>query len=162
MIVACSCGNVTCEATALPIVAVACYCDDCQAGSRQLEALPDAPRVREADGATEYLLYRKDRFRCCKGRELLKDLRLRETSPTRRVVASCCNSPLYLDFQPGHWLSVYRARFTGAVPPLQMRIQTRFKPAGPDAQDRVPAYRGIPLRLVSKLLLARVAMLLPG
>jgi len=51
----CSCGIVEFEASGAPIVAVACYGDDCQEGSRQIEALPDAPLVRNGDGATEYL-----------------------------------------------------------------------------------------------------------
>ena len=37
------------------------------------------------------------------GRHLLRD-----ESSTRRVVASCCASPMFLDFKKGHWLSVYR------------------------------------------------------
>ena len=60
MMVSCSCGQVECEATRAPIVTVACYCDDCQKGSRQIEELPNAPRVRDADGGTAYVLYRKD------------------------------------------------------------------------------------------------------
>jgi hypothetical protein len=42
MMVSCSCGQVECEATGAPIVTVACYCDDCQEGSRQIEELPNA------------------------------------------------------------------------------------------------------------------------
>jgi hypothetical protein len=160
MMVSCSCGKVEWEATGAPILAVACYCDDCQEGSRRIEALPNAPPVRDGDGATEYLLYRKDRLKCSKGRELLQELRLREKSPTKRVVAGCCNSAMYVDFEKGHWMSVYRARFTGAVPPLQMRIQTRFKPTNSDPSNNVPAYAGFPFRIISKLLFARVAMLL--
>ena len=73
--------------------------------------LPDALPVPDPDGGTAYLLYRKDRFSCIKGEQLLKSLRIREPSPTRRVIASCCNSAMFLDFEKGHWLSVYRARF---------------------------------------------------
>lgn len=161
MLVSCSCGKVAWQATGAAIMAVACYCDDCQEGSRRIEALPGAPPVRDGDGATEYVLYRKDRLKRSKGRELLQELRLREKSPTKRVVASCCNSAMYLDFEKGHWLSVYRARCTGAVPPLQMRIQTRFKPTNTEAADNVPAFSGFPSRFIAKLLVARVAMLLP-
>ena len=128
MMVSCLCGQVECEATRAPIATVACYCDDCQKGSRQIEELPNAPRVRDADGGTAYVLYRKDRLKCSRGRDLLRDLRIREKSATRRVVASCCNSALYLDFEKGHWLSIHRARLGGVLPPLQMRIQTRFIP----------------------------------
>jgi hypothetical protein len=161
MLVSCACGKVQWQAIGAPIAAVACYCDDCQQGSRQIEALPNAPAVADAQGATQYLLYRKDRLECSKGRELLRAFRLREKSPTKRVVASCCNSAMYLDFEKGHWLSVYRARFSAAAPPLQMRIQTRFRPSNREALSDLPAHPGFPLRLISKLLFARVAMLLP-
>ena len=40
MIARCTCGNVEVEAVGAPILSVACYCDDCQKGSRQIEALP--------------------------------------------------------------------------------------------------------------------------
>jgi hypothetical protein len=137
---------------------VACYCDDCQRGSRQIEALPGAAPVLAADGGTEYLLYRRDRFECTKGRELLRDLRLKETSPTNRVVAGCCNSAMYLDFQKGHWVTAYRARFKGEVPPVQMHIQTRFKPQG-SAPSTVPAYPAFPPKVFAKILFARIAMM---
>jgi hypothetical protein len=69
---------------------------------------------------------------------------------------------LYLDFEKGHWLSVYRARLGGVLPPLRMRIQTRFIPKNTHALNDVPAYPGFPFRFVAKLLFARIAMLLPG
>lgn len=160
MIVLCSCGKVECEAVGAPIVAVACYCDDCQQGSRQIEVLPHAPPVRDEDGGTPYLLYRKDRFKCSKGSDLLRDLRIREKSPTRRVVASCCNSAMYLDFEKGHWLSIYRARFAGAVPAVQMHIQTRFKSENSRRPHDVQASASFPIAFIAKLLFARLAMLL--
>jgi hypothetical protein len=138
-------------------MAVACYCDDCQEGSRQIEALPNAPRVRDADRGTAYVLYRKDRVKCVKGTELLRDLRIRDRSPTRRVVAVCCNSAIYLDFEKGHWLSIYRDRFVGVTAPVQMRIQTRFRQSS--ALNDVPAYAAFPARFIAKLLWARILML---
>lgn len=161
--VSCSCGKVECAATGKPIAAVACYCDDCQRGSGQLQALPGAAPVLAADGGTAYVLYRKDRFECVQGREWLQDMRLKASSPTRRVVAGCCNAAMYLDFAKGHWLSVYQGRIQGEVPAIQMRIQTRFAPhqghsPGHSPGD-VPAYRAFSPGLIAKLLLARVAML---
>jgi hypothetical protein len=160
MLASCSCGKVECEGTGNPIVVAACYCDDCQEGARQIEALPNAPRLRGEDGGTVYILYRKDRFRCSKGRELLRDMRIRTNSPTKRVIASCCNSAMYLDFERGHWLSVYRMRFAGSVPLLQMRIQTRFRSDTTKLPHDVPAYSGFPFSFVAKLFWARLAMLL--
>jgi hypothetical protein len=160
MIVSCSCGTVQFEALGPPIIVVACYCDDCQQGARQIQALPHAPLVQDPDGGTPYLLYRKDRLRCSRGAELLRDLRLRETSPTRRVVASCCHSGMYLDFQKGHWLCIYRSRFAGEAPAVQMHIQTRFRPAGTRQPAGVPESAGHSLTVVARLLAARLAMLL--
>ena len=156
--IACSCGKVQLEAKGGPIVAVVCYCDDCQRGSGQIERLPNAPPVLGADGGTAYVLYRRDRFQCTHGGEWLRDLRLQERSPTKRVVAGCCNSAMYLDFAKGHWVSAYRGRLQGAVPPIQMHIQTRFMPDAQRASGNIPAYRAFPPRFFAKLLFARIAM----
>lgn len=87
----CSCGSVELETWGAPILSAACCCDDCQQGSGQIERLEDAPPVRDPDGGTAYLLFRKDRMRCTKGAENLRDYRIRAESHTRRVVATCCN-----------------------------------------------------------------------
>ena len=92
----------------------------------------------------------------------MRDLRIRDKSATRRVVAGCCNSALYLDFEMGHWLSVYRGRLGAMLPSLQMRIQTRFRENKSHAMNDVPAYPGFPIRFMAKLFIARIAMLLPG
>ncbi len=105
------------------------------------------------------MLYRKDRFSGIRGDQLLQSLRLREKSPARRVIASCCSSPIFLDFEKGHWFSVYRSRIADAPPP-QMRIQTRFKPKDAEIPNDVHAYSTFPLKFVAKLMLARFNMLL--
>ena len=157
----CSCGSVELEAIGSPISSVACYCDDCQEGSGQIEALPNAGPVRDPDGATAYLLYRKDRVRCSRGAQRLQGYKIREKSATNRVVATCCNSAMFLNFDKGgHWVSVYRARFQGDVPALQMRVCTKFKPENSDVPNDVPSYSTFPLKFVSKLVAARIAMLL--
>jgi hypothetical protein len=48
----CSCGSVELEIIGAPIISVVCYCDDCQEGARQIEALPNARPVRDPDGGT--------------------------------------------------------------------------------------------------------------
>lgn len=156
--VTCSCGGVRCEARGTPIVAVVCYCDDCQKGARQIEALPNAAPVLTADGGADFVVWRKDRFSCSKGSELLRAFRLKEDSPTKRVVASCCNSAMYLDFEKGHWIDVYRTRCAGPVPDPQMRLQTQFAPGA--LPNDVPNYRAYPLRFLAGLLLARLQMAL--
>src|SRR5580692_650405 len=131
MTASCACGNVELVAIGAPIVSNVCYCRDCQQGSRQIEALPNAGPVRDPDGGTAYLLYRRDRIECSKGTSLLKSYKIRESSVTNRVVATCCSSAMFVNFDKGpHWVSAYRARFQGDLPPLQMRICTKFKPDG--------------------------------
>src|SRR5260370_34280610 len=94
----CACGSVAFEAIGAPITSVVCYCDDCQEGSRQIEALPNARPVRDPDGGTAYSVYRKDRVKCSRGALLLKSHKIREKSATNRVIATCCNSAMFLNF----------------------------------------------------------------
>ena len=122
-----------------------------------VEELADAPGFRDADGGTPYLTYRDDRFRCVTGEDRLKDCKITPRTPTRRVLASCCNTAMFLKFEPGHWVSAYRARFEGEVPPIQMKTQTKFRRAA-TLPDDVPTFRGFPLRLFGKLIAARAAM----
>jgi hypothetical protein len=159
--VSCSCGAVACEAIGAPIVTVVCYCDDCQRGSLQIETLPGAAPVLGADGGTGYVLYRKDRFGCVTGSNLLRELRLTASSPTRRLVAACCNCAMYLDFAKGHWICAYRARFQDPVPRVSMHVQTRFKPRSERTPGTVRSYRAVPPQLIARLVCARIAMLLP-
>lgn len=157
----CACGNVEVRAFGKPIVSAACHCDDCQKGAAQIEALPKAAAVRDPNGGTAYLLYRKDRFECSRGAERLKPHKLKDMSPTNRVVATCCNSAMFMNFDRGpHWVSAYRARFHGDLPPLQARICTKFKPEGVVLTNDVPSYRTYPPSFIVKLLASRIAMAL--
>jgi len=157
----CSCGAVELKALGGPIVSAVCYCEDCRTGADQIESLPNAGAVRDADGGTAYVLFRKDRIECSKGAELLTRYKLKQTSITNRVVARCCNSAVFMNFDKGpHWVSAYRARFRGELPPLQLRICTKSKPDGAVLSDDVPSHRGYPPGLIVKLLASRVAMLL--
>jgi hypothetical protein len=161
MTASCACGSVEVAASGPPIVSNVCYCGDCQQGSRQIEALPNAGPVRDPDGGTAYIVYRRDRIECSKGASLLKSYKIRDDSVTNRVVATCCSSAMFMNFDKGpHWVSAYRARFQGDLPPLQMRICTKYKSPGVVLSDDVPSYPGYPLRLVAKLLASGVGMLL--
>ncbi len=106
----CRCGEVTLEVSARPILATVCDCADCQAAARIFEKLPGAAPILDESGGVPYVLFRKDSIRCTSGRERLRDHRLKEGSPTRRVVAVCCNSYMLADFTRGHWVSVCRDR----------------------------------------------------
>ncbi len=136
-----------------------CYCDDCQAAARQLAALPSAPPVIDADGGTPYVLQRRDRVRWLKGAPLLQRNKLRAGTPTNRITTTCCGTPMLVNYDRGpHWVSIYRGRFD-PPPPLEMRVNTRFKPADAMLPNDVPAYKSFPPRFVARLLAARIAML---
>ena len=155
----CACGQVRFEATGRPIVTAVCYCDDCQAGGRNIEALPDAPQVLEDDDGASYLTYRDDRFRCVKGADRLTGLKLRQRSPTTRYVATCCNSAMYLKYKRGHWVSAYRRRFDNIdLPPIEMRTNTRFRTSRKPIETDAPSFRWFPLRLFVALISSRIAM----
>jgi hypothetical protein len=161
MTATCSCGSVELKASGRPIVTSVCYCDDCRTGADRIESLPNAGAVRDPDGGTAVILYRKDRIACSKGAELLKSYKLKESSATNRVVAACCNSAMFMNFDRGpHWVSAYRARFHGELPPLQLRICTKSKPDDVVLPDDIPSYPGYAPGLIVKLLASRVAMLL--
>jgi len=159
----CQCGRVRCQATGAPIASIVCYCDDCQEGARRIEGLKQAPAFRDPYGGTPLLTYRDDRFECVSGQELLVGYRLSDNAPTRRMVASCCNSAIFLKFEPGFWVSTYRARFeAGDLPPIEMRNQVKHRQAGTPLPDDVPTFRSFPLRIYGKLFWARVCMLNEG
>ena len=154
----CRCGAVVLEVTGAPIVHAACYCASCQEAGRRIEQLPDAPPILDADGGTDCVLYRKDRIRCVQGGERLEAHRLKPQSPTRRMVAACCNSAMFLDFTKGHWLTLYRARMSGSVPPLEMRVMTAARRSGVVLPDDVPNYAAHTAKVMWKLFAAWVPM----
>ena len=154
----CRCGVVALEATGEPIVHTACYCASCQEAGQRMEQLPDAPPVLGADGGTDFVLYRKDRVRYVRGGERLEAHRLKPESPTRRMVATCCNSAMFLDFTKGHWLSLYRARMPGSVPPLEMRVMTADRCEGVVLPEDVPNYAAHSGKFMWKLLAAWIPM----
>ncbi len=158
MNVRCTCGGVEYEAISAPITSVICYCASCQEAGRAFEQFPAAPPILETDGGTAIILYRKDRVRCVRGEARLKEYRLKPESPTRRLVATCCNTAMYLDFTRGHWLSMYRRRFPENALETKMRVMTRDLRAGVSLPNDVPNSSGISGKLIVKLLAAWIAM----
>ena len=154
----CSCGRVRCEAVGTPIVSTICYCSDCQAGGRQIEALEGAAPVLEPDGGTPYSTYRSDRWACVEGAELLLGYKLNVKAPTQRLVASCCNSGMFIRYEPGWWISAYRMRFAEPHPPIEMRTKVARRQSNLPIAADAPAYRGFPGKLYWRLIAARVAM----
>ena len=154
----CQCGATAIELAGKPIQSVICYCESCRTAGRAFERDLGAPKTVDDDGGVDYCLYRKDRVKIAQGALHLREYRLEQSSPTRRVVASCCGSPMFLDFTPGHWLSIYRRRLAGQAPEPQMRIMTKDRPEGVALSNAIPAYAAQPPGFMIKLLAAWAAM----
>lgn len=103
----CRCGRTTLEVKDDPMVVTECLCNSCREAGRRLHVLGIEPPLLTPYGATACAEYRKDRVRLTVGREHLRELRLTATAGTRRVVAGCCQTPLFLEMKGAHWLSVY-------------------------------------------------------
>ena len=91
-------------------------------------------------------------------RQFVGDNAAKPDSPTRRVVAKCCNSSIFLDFTKGHWLSMFRNRFPTGAPPLEMRVWTKQRRVGVELADDLPNYSGHSSKLMLKLIAAWIAM----
>jgi hypothetical protein len=154
----CQSGEVKLEAAGPPILSVSCYCASCQEAGRRFEQMASAPAVLDPDSGTGLVLYRKDRVQFVSGRMYLEERRLKPASPTRRVVAACCNSAMFLDFTKGHWLSIYRNRFPEDVLSLDMRVMTKERRAGVQLADDAPNYSGRSGKFMLKLIAAWIAM----
>lgn len=89
-----------------PILTTICHCSGCKDAGRILENLPDAAPILDQSDGVPYALFRKDRVRCISGQQNLREHRLTEASPTRRTVAVCCNTFMFLDFTKGHWITL--------------------------------------------------------
>ena len=106
---------------------------------------------------THYILHRKDRYAVLGGE--LQPHKLRKESPTSRMVAGCCKTPLFLSFDNAqHWISVYCSLVRSNVPALQSRIATKFYPRAEELPADVPAYKTFSFRMIAQLLLSRVMM----
>ena len=125
----CQCGNVQLKLRGKPIITTVCHCSGCKEAGRILQSLPHAPRILDADEGTSFVLYRKDRVDCVKGCEFLRQHRLSDTTPTRRVIATCCNSFMFLDFTKGHWITIVCDRiedYNAALAGLEQKRQSAF------------------------------------
>jgi hypothetical protein len=155
----CACGQALLKVEGAPIISAECCCNSCRSAGAILQTLTSAPPILEPSGATRLVLYRKDRVRFVRGAALLKEYRLTPNSKTRRVVAACCNTPVFLEFQKGHWLSLYGCLWPdGSLPPLEMRTMTMDLPTGTTLPDDVPNARRQTFSFFVKLLSAWIAM----
>jgi hypothetical protein len=154
----CICGQLRIAAFRKPIMTVCCYCTSCQTAGRLLDP-PDGARVLGVDGGTPFVLFRKDRVNCTHHATALREHRLTPESSTRRVVAACCGAPMFLEFEKGHWISVYAARLPQAErPPVEMRTMLRDAPAGTQHSDGIPGSSTQSASFMARLLWAWIAM----
>lgn len=71
----------------------------------------------------------------------------------------CCGAPMFLEFEKGHWVSVYAARVPEAqCPAIEMRTMTRDAPHEAEFTDQIPSYRTHSVWFMARLLWAWVLM----
>ncbi|MGS4985033.1 hypothetical protein SAMN05444149_105423 [Pseudosulfitobacter pseudonitzschiae] len=126
--ITCTCGAVALSLSGPPILVAECHCTSCRTAADRLGVA-----ITEPNGGTRFVVQRKDRAVLQRGLEHLAAFRLTPQSGTQRIVATCCNSPIWLQFKGGHWLSLYAAQWPdGAAPGPDLRTMTR------DAPDKLP------------------------
>jgi hypothetical protein len=156
---ACSCGKVHIEVEKEPIISTECHCNSCRTAGARLQALGTRPAVLAENGGTRFVLYRKDRVRFMEGTEYLREFRLKPTAGTRRVVATCCNTPVFLEFENGHWLSLYAGLWPDdALPPLDLRTMTGDRADRAALSGDVPSGTMATVSFYARLLTAWIAM----
>ena len=155
----CACGQFHLEVLGEPFSAPECHCKSCRTATQRLSILPPAFPIAADNGGIPYALYREDRIRLPDGTAGLAEFRLSDTAPTRRVLTTCCNTPIFLEFEGGHWVSL----FTGLWPENQrpeprIRTQTGDVPDGMTLDDSLPAGSMTTAGFYAKLLGEWIAM----
>ena len=157
--IGCRCGTVQLEVSGPPILVAECGCTSCQTAGAALASLAGARPILTDYGTTPYVLMRKDRVRIVKGSDHMAEHRLTPTSKTRRVVATCCNTPVFLEFKGGHWLSVYAALWPeGSRPKAELRTMTSNLPDPSGLPTDIPNAKTQTPGFMWRLLKAWVAM----
>ncbi|HKT54896.1 MAG TPA: hypothetical protein VJP88_10630 [Caulobacteraceae bacterium] len=159
LLASCTCGQVAFETIGAPILSAVCYCESCREAARRFEHAPGAPPVLNPSGGVDYCLFRKDRVTLARGADHLSEHRLTAASPTRRLVARCCNTPMFADFTRGHWLTLYRDRLGADAPAPEIGVMGKDRPVGyPSPAQGVTVYPHYPARFMVKLVAAWAAM----
>jgi hypothetical protein len=155
----CACGEVALHLEGTHIMATECLCSECQQAGKLFADLPQAMPVLDEKSATGFVLYRKDRVQCVKGAGHLCEHKLKADSKTRRIIAGCCNTPMFLEFTQGHWLSIYTRLWPeNSAPSLDMRTMAGEAPDGVVLPENVPNAKRHDFRFFARLLLAWAAM----
>ena len=119
---------------------------------------------QHADGLRRYAAtpcaeYRKDRVRIVSGPEYLAEFRLQPGSASRRVIATCCNTPMFLEMKGAHWLSLYLHLWPAEVrPKAELRTMTGDLPDVSGLPQDIPNLRTHSVSFYARLLAAWIAM----
>lgn len=155
----CACGQTRLEVQGDPIVVSECLCDSCRTAADRLATLPGARHVLTSYGATPCAEYRKDRVRILSGTEHLREFRLSADAGSRRVVATCCNTPVFLEMKGAHWLSMYLHLWPNEVRPKpEIRTMTGDLTDASSLPDDIPNLKGHTVSFYARLLVAWIAM----
>jgi len=157
--IGCACGKTRLEVQGQPMMVTECMCNSCRTAADRLATLPGARKILTNYRATPCAEYRKDRVRIVSGADHLHEFRLAADSGSRRVVATCCNTPMFLEMKGAHWLSIYLHLWPEATRPTpQLRTMTG------DLSDRsslpadIPNLKTHKVSFYAKLLAAWIAM----
>jgi hypothetical protein len=157
--IACLCGRCRIGLRGQPILSAECHCESCREATDHFEAKLGAAKERSATGGVPYILWRKDRVERIEGEDLMVGYRLKPGARTRRVVATCCNSPMFLEFAAGHWLSLNAARFPASQrPAMELRTMTADRGDATPLPNDMPNPRHQTARFMLRLLMAWIAM----
>lgn len=156
---ACACGKFHLEVDDEPFITAECHCNSCRTAAQRLSKLPPSRVMTATNGGVPYVLYRKDRVRFPDGTGALTSFKLSDKTPTRRILTTCCNTPVFLEFQGAHWLSIFAGMWPEAQrPAMQIRTQTGDVPAGTTLDSRLPSGGMVTAGFYGKLLGAWIAM----
>lgn len=157
--IGCACGRTRLEVQGAPILVSECLCNSCRTAAGRLAALPSAKNMLTSYGATPCAEYRKDRVRILSGAEHLGEFRLSADAGSRRVVATCCNTPVFLEMKGAHWLSIYLHLWPDEVrPKAGMRTMTGDLPDASSLPADIPNLKSHTVSFYAKLLGAWIAM----
>ncbi|MDY6961080.1 MAG: hypothetical protein SV862_04190 [Pseudomonadota bacterium] len=144
--ITCRCRAARLTISGPSIMSSECMCTSCRLASEFFAALPDGVGVTDGKGATHVIIHRADKIACDAGAERLQQHRLTPDSPTRRIFADCCNTPMFLDFEPGHWVSLYAKNLPEtARPAVEYRMFCSDLVDADRLPSDVPNGRPIPL-----------------
>lgn len=159
VMIGCTCGTVRIEVTGAPILVSECLCNSCREAAARLAALPVARGMLTSYGATPAAEYRKDRIGFRAGTSHLREFRLKPGAGSRRVIAACCNTPLFLEMKGGHWLSVYLHLWPEAQRPKpELRTMVDDLPDPSVLPDNIPNLKTHTIGFYAKLFGAWIAM----